>query len=66
MIIKKQLKDYKFEFNTENKELRVMRLHEVGADMDVESVVLDKPRMYSLFRFLVRISQKLSSEQRRK
>jgi len=57
-MITRQLKDYTFEFDEEERTLRIID-NEVGSE-----VVLDKIRMFSLFRFLIRISQRMTTKRR--
>jgi hypothetical protein len=63
-MITKSLKNYTFEFDEDKKELILIRnLYGVSDEIVFE---MDKTRMFSLFRFLVRISQKISSRKRTK
>ena len=68
MIIEKHLKDYTWIFNEEKKELRLERyfVDEVKREGSKDTIEIDKTRMFSLMRFLIRISQKMSSQRRRK
>jgi len=57
-IIAKRLKDYEFEYDPEYKRLRLMRYR------TEEFIEIDRIRMFSLARFILRIAQK--SVKRRK
>lgn len=62
--IVKELKSYTWQFNPNTKELTISRYLTDGTDAAVETVTIDKIRMFSLFRFLIRISQKMSTHPR--
>ena len=58
-MLKRELKNYLWEFDEETKSLLIFDVeHE-------ESVVLDKTRWFSLFRFMVRASARMSVKRRR-
>lgn len=61
-MITKVLKNYTFEFDEDKKEL-ILTSHLYGVG-DVIVLEMDKTRMFSLARFLIRVSQKLSSKKR--
>jgi len=67
MIIKKELKNYTWEFNDETKELTVIRfdIDEQVMSGAMESITLDKIRWFSLFRFMIRASQRMSVKRRK-
>ena len=59
-MIVRELKNYRWLFDEENKRLTLFdkRLN--------NSFSLDKVRLFSLFRFLIRISQRMSTPRRKK
>lgn len=59
MIIRK-LKEYEFIYDEELKELVIFNLN------NNQCVALDKIRMFSLFRFLIRVSQRMATPRRKK
>jgi len=58
-VIEKQLKDYTWKFNFETKELFIA--HEKSGHY----LTIPKTQWFSLFRFLIRISQALSRRRRK-
>jgi len=66
--IVKNLKEHCWSFDRDKKELTISRFYidEEAGEGGEEKVTLDKIRLFSLFRFLIRISQKMSARQRRK
>ena len=64
MIIK-QLKNFLFEYDTDNNTLYLSaQPFGISESPEVYTLHLDKVRMFSLFRFLIRVSQKLSSKRK--
>lgn len=60
----KNLKNFTWDYDLDKHELILVRnLFGVSESMVFE---MDKTRMFSLFRFLIRISQKMSSKKRTK
>ena len=57
-MITRELKDYTFEFDEEEKTLKICER------LTPDTIILDKVRMFSLFRFLIRISQKMTTKRR--
>jgi len=59
-LIEKKLKNYTWTFNEETKELVI-----TSNEQEV-TIVLDKIRWFSLFRFMIRASQRMSTPRRNK
>ena len=64
MTIRRELKDWVWEFDKENKELKIWR--KIPDRVPEWILTLDKVRRYSLFRFLIRASQTESTRKRGK
>ena len=59
-MIEKKLKNYCFKYHEDKHYLELVYLSD-----DEPAFILDKIRMFSLFRFLIRVSQRLSSKRRK-
>jgi len=65
MIINKELKNYSWTFKDNKLILTGFHIDRYGGPGIMDRIELDKIRTFSLFRFLVRVSQKLSSKRRK-
>lgn len=63
-MIEKKLKDFTFQYDLDTKELWLFKV--MGKSRSIlESFKIDKTRMFSLMRFMIRVSQRLSSQRRK-
>ena len=67
MIIERKLKNYTWSFDLDKNELTLVKPYPgigIGGNVELGHITIDKPRLFSLMRFLVRVSAKLSSRRR--
>jgi len=68
MKIKRELKNHTWEFDEETKELTIWAFDEDEErnEASFNTITLDKTRWFSLFRFMIRASQRMSVKRRKK
>jgi len=67
-LIVRELKNHRWTFDLEKRELTIeaMNITDGTTEPWVDRATIDKVRMFSLFRFLIRVSQRLEIEERKK
>ena len=67
MVIERKLNNYKWSFNDDTKEMELWFSKSAGDNKVVYAdFKMDKIRWFSLFRFMIRVSYRMSTKRRKK